>query len=174
MVLGDARRQTVREPGMALAHAVVGDRDMHGFRRPHQHHQFPPARDAGVQKVALQHHVMLGQDGDNHGGVFRSLGFVDGYGVGRHDLVQLVRGVDDVPLVKAHGNFPVFLVHMDDAADIAVEHVLVVVVPYLHDLVAETVLAFPALQLLPLVVERRLELGVEIGGTGVFLLPTSY
>jgi hypothetical protein len=39
---------------------------------------------ASVEKVPLQHGVMLGEHRDDHGRVFRSLAFVDGRGIGWH------------------------------------------------------------------------------------------
>ena len=41
---------------------------------------------------------MLGQDRDNHGRVFRALGFVDGDGVGQGNLIQV--GVQDAYTIK--------------------------------------------------------------------------
>ena len=34
--------------------------------------------DAGVEKIALQHGVMLSEHRDDHGGIFRPLAFVNG------------------------------------------------------------------------------------------------
>ena len=61
-----------------------------GLLLPDQHDQPLAARDAGVEKVPLQHGVMLRHDWDNNCGIFRALAFVDGRSIGRHQHVELV------------------------------------------------------------------------------------
>ena len=54
----------------------------------HQHQQLHAASDAGVHLVPLQHRVVLGEQGDHHGGVFAALALVDRAGVGGHQVVE--------------------------------------------------------------------------------------
>jgi hypothetical protein len=49
--------------------------------------RFP--RVAGVEEVALQHGVVLGQDGDHDGRVFGALALVNRRGICRHQGVEL-------------------------------------------------------------------------------------
>ena len=47
-----------------------------------ENHQPLATRDAGVGEISLQHRVVLGQDGNDHGGILRAPALVDGGGVG--------------------------------------------------------------------------------------------
>jgi transposase-like protein len=51
-----------------------------------QHDEPLAAGDAGVEQVPLQHGVVLGQDRDDDGGIFRPLALVDRRGIGRHQV----------------------------------------------------------------------------------------
>ena len=75
---------------------------------------------------------------ENHddGGVFAALALVDGAGVGELQFVEFVILVGDELVVEENGDFALFLVDAVDDSDVAVEHVLVVVVLDLHDAVA--------------------------------------
>jgi hypothetical protein len=55
------------------------------FLADEYHQSFAPG-DAGVKQVPLQHGVVLGQNGDDDGGVFGALTFVNGRGVCRHQV----------------------------------------------------------------------------------------
>ena len=59
--------------GVAGAGLVVLDGHVQGAALAHQHHQLFAARDAGIDQVALQQHVMLHHQRDDHGRVFRAL-----------------------------------------------------------------------------------------------------
>src|SRR5262245_40079603 len=79
---------------------------------------------------------MLRVQGDHHRRVFAALAFVNRQGVGQGQLIQLVKVVDDLAVVEADRQFLVLQVDAGDAADVAVEDVLVVVVDRLQYLVA--------------------------------------
>ena len=85
---------------------------------------------------------MLGEDGDDHGGIFASLRFVNGYGIGVDDFVQLRKLIGHGNPVVRDDHDLFFRIHGGDSADVAVEDLFVIVVPHLHDLVHE---AEPAL-----------------------------
>jgi hypothetical protein len=70
-----------------------------------QNHEALPAGDAGVEKVSLQHGVVLRQDRDNHGGILRALALVDGGGVGRDQRVELAEPIGDGSPVKVGCEF---------------------------------------------------------------------
>ena len=110
----------------------------------HQNDKLFAARGSGIDKVALQQHVVLHHDGYDHGGIFRPLGFVNGYGVGRGQLVQLIKFIGDHAFVKGDAQGAVGKVKKADPPHVAVEHVLIVVVAYLHDLVVQAKGAFAA------------------------------
>ena len=105
---------------------------------------------------------MLGQDRNHHGGVFGTLGFVDGDRVGVDEFVQFREVVGDLPAVE--GNQHLLPLHVDanDPADVAVVDLLVIVVRNLHHLVADPV--EPPHPAHPLVawVQRLLEFDVEV------------
>src|SRR5271166_4104708 len=92
-----------------------------------------------VEKVALQHGVVLRENRDDHGGIFGPLALVDGRGIGRNQNVELA-----------------------DIADVAVVDLLVIVVLDLHDLVPRGKGPAEALDF-PLAgrIENGLELDVE-------------
>jgi hypothetical protein len=68
---------------------------------PRQHNQPLAARDAGIEKIPLEHGVVLRHDRDDYGRIFRALTFVNGRGIGRHEHVELAKTVGDGPAVKA-------------------------------------------------------------------------
>ena len=94
------------------------------------------AGDGGVDEVALQHYIVAGVEHHDDGGVFAALALVDGAGVGELQFVQFFVLVGDEFFIEEDGDFPLFLVDAVDDSDVAVEHVLVVVVLDLHDAVA--------------------------------------
>ena len=80
---------------------------------------------------------MAGVEHHDDGGVFAALAFVDGAGVGELKFVEFLILVGDEFFVEEDGDFALFFVDAVDGADVAVEHVLVVVVLDLHDAVAD-------------------------------------
>ena len=70
------------------------------------------------------------------GGVFAALALMNGAGVGELQFVEFVVLVGDELVVEENGDFALFLVDAVDDSDVAVEHVLVVIVLDLHDAVA--------------------------------------
>jgi hypothetical protein len=62
---------------VALADAVVADGDGHGALRAHEDDEALPARDRRVEEVTLEHQVVLGEKGNDDGGVFAPLALVD-------------------------------------------------------------------------------------------------
>src|SRR5208337_601019 len=97
-----------------------------------ENHEALAAGDAGVEKVPLQHGVVLGQDWDNHGGILGALAFVDGGGVGRNQRVEFAKPVGHRSAVKIGDEFAGFRIHVVDVAYVAVVDLLVVVVFDLH------------------------------------------
>jgi hypothetical protein len=79
----------------------VAHRDGDRFLLADNYEQLLAARDAGIEQVPLQHGVMLGEHRDDHGGIFRTLAFVDGRSVSEHQRVELAKSVCDRPTIKA-------------------------------------------------------------------------
>jgi hypothetical protein len=79
---------------------------------------------------------VLGVDGQDHHRILAALALVNGRGVGEVQLVQLVEVILHDPIVEPDMQFLLHVVDLGHAADVAVEHVFVVVVDHLHDLVA--------------------------------------
>src|ERR1700740_2523928 len=71
----------------------VTHRDSNGFLLSDQHHKPLAACDASVEQVSLQHRVMLREYRDDHGGIFRTLAFVDRRGIGRRQHVEFAKSV---------------------------------------------------------------------------------
>ena len=74
---------------------------------------------ASVEKVPLQHGVVLGEHRDDHGRVFRSLAFVDGRGVSWHQHVEFTKSISDGSTVKARNDLACIGVDVVDIADVA-------------------------------------------------------
>src|SRR6516165_4419200 len=89
-----------------------------------------------LEKIPLQHGVMLGEHRDYHGGIFRSLALVNGRRVGRHQHVQLTESISEGPAIEAHSDLACVGFNIADVADIAVVDVLFVIVFDLHHFVA--------------------------------------
>jgi len=116
--------------------------DAQGLARANQHHQFLAARDRGVQKAALEHHVVLRVHRHDHSRILRALRLVHRRGVGQGQLVQVIGRVTHLALVETdHGLAFTRLVrpagHAQHLAHVAVEHVAVVVVANLHHAIAD-------------------------------------
>ena len=80
---------------------------------------------------------MLRRERDHDGGKLRALGFVDGYGVSECYFVQLAKIVNHLPLIELHRDLALDQVDLRNLPNVAVEHVLVVVVLRLDDLVPD-------------------------------------
>src|SRR5262249_40691951 len=106
------------------------------FLLPDQHDQSFASGNAGVEKIPLQHGVMLGEHWDYHRGIFGSLALVNGHRVGRHQHVQFAEPISDAPPIEADNDLARLGVNLIDVADITVVHLLFIVVLDLHHLVA--------------------------------------
>ena len=93
-----------------------------------QHHQSLAACHAGVEQIALQHRVVLGHDGNDHGRIFGALRFVNGRRVGQHDLIEFPERVGDQPAVEVDRDLGLLGIDGGDEPDIAVERLPLVVV----------------------------------------------
>ena len=130
--------------------------------RPDQHDQALAARDRRVEQVALQHHVVLRVDGDDHRRVLRALRLVDGRGVRQVSVSSSSRPYSTVAVVEAdRQRLRLGVDALDDAA-VAVPHLLVVVVAHLHHLVADAQAARAALD----AVARRWSAPPAAAGSG--------
>jgi hypothetical protein len=94
----------------------VPRRDGDGLLLPDQNDQPLAASDAGVEKVPLQHGVMLCEHRDDHDGIFRALAFVDGRGIGRHQHVEFPKSIGDGATVEARDDLTGIRVDMVDIA----------------------------------------------------------
>src|SRR5204862_7367651 len=94
------------------------------------------ACDAGVEEVPLQHGVVLREDWDDHGSVFRALALVDGRRIGRHQHVKFSKSISNGPTIKARNDLTSIGVDIVDVPDVAVVDLLSVAVLDLHDLLA--------------------------------------
>ena len=105
---------------------------------------------------------MLGEDRDDHGGIFGALALVDGGGIGGNQRVELAEAVGHRAPVEAGHEFARLGIDVVDIADVAVVDLLVVVILDLHDLVAGRKGPAETLDLaLAGGVQRRLQFDVE-------------
>ena len=146
-----------------VAHRQISYGVGEGFGLTYQHADFLGSRNARIDKVALEHHEMGHQYGDDHDGVFRTLTLVDGGGIGQGQLIQL-RGLVFYQMVfENHGDGAVFHTYLLHDSDVAVEYVLVVIIPYLHHAVALLVGGSATADTQGGCVERLLQHHVQIG-----------
>ena len=82
---------------------MIFDGHRQGLFLAHQHHQLLAAGEAGVDEIALQHGVVLGEQRNHHGGIFAALAFVDRAGIGRHQVIELTPAVDHGPAASDAG-----------------------------------------------------------------------
>jgi hypothetical protein len=75
---------------------------------------------------------MLGKQGENHSRVFTALGLVNAYGIGMNEFIEFGEVIFYAPSVEFNPDFPIFMVNTPDAANISIEHILVIVIPDLH------------------------------------------
>jgi hypothetical protein len=147
-------------PPSPAGHVAYRDRDR--LPLPDQDHEPLSARDARIEKIPLQHGVVLSHHRDDDRRILRPLRFVDRGRVGRDEGVELAEAVGDSPPIEAGDELAGIGVHIVDGADVAVVDLLVIVVLDLHDLVTRR--EGPAESLdLPLArgVEGSLQLDVE-------------
>jgi hypothetical protein len=90
--------QPIPQISIALSRLDIPDPYGQGPFGTHHDHQFLSPGNRRINQIALQEHIMLGQDRDNHGRVFGALGFVDGNGVGQGNLIQV--GVQNAYTIK--------------------------------------------------------------------------
>src|SRR5439155_14879790 len=114
----------------------ISDSDGDSLLLTDQHDQLLTPSDPGVEKVPLQHHVVLHHDGDNDGWIFGTLALVDCGGIGRNQHVEFAKSVGDGSAVEMSDKFSRIRIDIVDVADVTVIDVLVIIVLDLHDLVA--------------------------------------
>src|SRR5208282_4525637 len=129
--------QTSQQPRVPPLRSVVADGNTQRLLLPDQHEQPLAPRDACVDQVALQQHIVLRGEWDHHCRELRSLRLVNRDRVSQRNLVQFPEVVLDQSLVEAHGNLLLDGIDSLDDPNVAVEHVLVVVVLRLDNLVAD-------------------------------------
>ena len=91
---------------------------------------------------------------------------MDRNGISENQFVQVAVVIRDVDAVDVNVDLLLFRVDFGYEAHVAVEDVLIVVVPDLHDTVADAELPAAALQLIPVRVQGFLQLFIERMRTG--------
>ena len=162
--LGQLIAQAPIQCGEAAGDLIVLDRDLDGFLAADQHAQRFGAGDGGVEQVALQHQVVLGNQGQHHGREFRALRLVHRDRVSQGKLVGFAPVIIHRVTFEIDGQGMLERVEAGNKSDVAIEDVLVVVIDHLHYPVAGAE-GLPVQRFLRLVgsrrVERRLQALVE-------------
>src|ERR1700690_682173 len=95
--MGSGPRRTEPKPLVKLRQASpprnVANRNRDGLLLADQDHEPLAASNAGIEEVSLQHSVVLGEDRDDHGGIFGALALVDGGGIGGNQRVKFAKAV---------------------------------------------------------------------------------
>src|SRR5271165_86889 len=138
------------------------DSDRQRLPLPDEHHQALPARHARIDQVPLQHWVVLRRQRDDHSRVFRPLALVDCCRIGQHQLIELAKAVSNFATLEVDAELAFLHVDARHDAEVAVVHVLVVVVLDLHHLVARAECPAEALDAdIARRVQRVLQLDIE-------------
>jgi hypothetical protein len=98
----------------------ISDGDGDRLLLPDQHDQLLTPSDAGVEKVPLQHRVVLRHDRNDHGWIFRTLAFVDRRGIGGHQHVQFSKPVGDGSALKVGDELAIGGIDRIDVTNVAV------------------------------------------------------
>src|SRR5437016_2476178 len=130
-----AASQARQQPRIPPLRSVIMHRDAQRLLLPDQHNQLLAPRDPRIDQVALQQHVVLRGERDHHGWKLRPLGFMDGDRIGKRNLVQFPEVVLRAALLEVDRDLMFGEVDALDGSDIAVAHLLVVVVLGLYHLV---------------------------------------
>ena len=122
-------------PPVQVAGLFHGDAE--SFFLPDEDDSLAAPGEAGVEQIPLEHHEMLHCQRDDDSGELTALAFVNGYGVGEAEFVEIASFVGD-PTVFIVTDMHAERVGFDfaDETDVAVEHFLFVVVADLNNLVA--------------------------------------
>ena len=124
--------ESARKPGIARCDAVVFDRNRDRAPVAQQHYQALGACDAGVQQVALEQSIVLGEQGDDHAGVLGALRFVDRDRVRQRQLIEQPEIICNIALVVlAHRQQLSDWVDRYDLANIAVVDLEIIVITQL-------------------------------------------
>ncbi len=133
---GSVAPQTGEEPGIPPLRSIIADGNAQRLLLPDQHEQPLASRDSRVDQVTLQQHVVLRGERDHYCRELRSLRLVDRDRVSQSDLVQFPKVVFHQSLVEADRDLMLNRIDPLNDSDVSVEHILVVVVLRLDDLVA--------------------------------------
>ena len=134
------------EAGVAAGGFVVLDGAGEGAFVADEQAEVAGASQAGVEQVALQHHILAGVQDEHDGTILRSLALVDAESVGELQFVVVGVVVLDDGLRILDEQDLIVGFDVEDRADVAVEDVLVVVVDKLDHAVANAEAAGTAQQ----------------------------
>ena len=127
-----------KQPTVTLGDFVVADGNVEGFMCANEDTNSFGAGDGGIDEVALKHHVMLSQKGNDDDRIFSALTAVGTDAIGEGQFINLAEVV--VNIATIHDDLELILIEIDpaDAPDVTVKDFFFVVIPYLHHLIAST------------------------------------
>ena len=157
--------QPLPKARIAFQHGHIVDGIGQGFRRTDQHADLFGARDTRIDQVALEHHIMGHQHRHDHDRVFQALRLVEGRGMGKRQFVEFRYVVLDPFTVEIDFQRLIFRIHLTDITQIAVEHILSIVVAQLHYAVALSVGVASAAETRPRRVQGLLQGEIQVRGT---------
>ena len=156
--------QPLPKARIAFQHGHIVDGIGQGFRRTDQHADLFGARDTRIDQVALEHHEVGHQHRHDHNRVFRPLRLMNRRGVGQRQFVEFRDIVLDPFAVEIDFQRPLLRIHLPDITQIAVEHILVVVVALLHHTIALTIGIAAAAEARPRRIQCLLQQQVQVRG----------
>ena len=89
-----------------------------------QHNQPLSTGYAGIEQIAPQHGVVLGQDRDNDRWIFGPLALVDRHGIGWHERIEFAEAIGDIAAIESDNQFTRVLVDVIDVANVAIVDLL--------------------------------------------------
>src|SRR5258708_1364848 len=124
------------QPAVTVRNPIIVHGHLDRAARTHQHDQLLRPRNRRIQQIALQHPRMLRDDRNHDGGIFAALATVDADRKGVIQIAGFLPAVDDGPPVHVDLHLLFNRIDVYDPPDVAVVHVLFVIVARLDDFVA--------------------------------------
>jgi hypothetical protein len=114
-------RQSLSQQGISLLRLVVSDGNNQGLFRSDQHHQLFPPGYPGIQQIPLKQDIVLNENRNDHGRIFRALGLMLWILVGVDQLIQIAVGIDYMAIIDGLRYFLCLFVDQSDCRKVGIK-----------------------------------------------------
>jgi len=123
------------QAGKSFSRFVIIQGNCKRFSGADEYHKLFSPGHGRIQQVPLKHDIVLRHQRYNDGRVFRSLGFMNRYGIGKGKFMHFLRFINHFPPFIVNRNLAGFPVNPGNRSDITVKNIFQVVVFKVHDLI---------------------------------------